>query len=207
MLLPTVTKLKKGYSIMINLKKASVLALVGAMLAGGASAAQFPRTVDDTNKHIVRNTFGNCVVSTFTSDNNECTGEMAHPDLRNLSKEWRNVYFDFNKSTLNTKEKGKLDSLSKIIRDSKEVKDVDLKGYADVVGNTAYNKRLSLKRAQTVKSYLAVKGLKTRNVKVEGLGESSNAHCGYVEGKKATKEQIACLAEDRRVEIFLNFVK
>ena len=29
----------------------------------------------------------------------------------------------------------------------------------------------------------------------------------YEAGKKATAEQVSCLAEDRRVEIFLNFVK
>lgn len=193
---------------MITIKKITLLAAVGAMIAPAAFAAGFPNVVKDNNKHITRNTFNNCVVSTFTSANNECTGEMGKPDLHNLSKEWRNVYFDFNKSTLNKTEKAKLDQLSKVIRDSKEVENVDLVGYADVVGNAAYNKRLSMKRAQTVKSYLAVKGLKTRKVRVEGLGESKPVtDCGYNDGQKATKDQIACLAEDRRVEIMLNFIK
>lgn len=193
---------------MINFKNVTRLAVVGAMIAPAAFAGQFQDVVHDTNTHIVRNTFGNCVVTKWTSDNNECTGEMGKPDLRNLSKEWRNVYFDFNKSTLNAKEKSKLDQLSTIIVSSKEVENVDLTGYADVVGNAAYNKRLSMKRAQTVKSYLATKGLKTRKVKIEALGESKPVtDCGYADGKKATKEQISCLAEDRRVEIFLNFVK
>ena len=191
---------------MINIKKVAQLAVVGAMLAPAAFAGQFQDVVHDTNNHVVKNTFGNCVLTKWTSDSNECTGGKV--DLRNLSKEWRNVYFDFNKSTLNAKEKAKLDQLSQTIVASKEVENVDLTGYADVVGNTAYNKRLSMKRAQTVKSYLATKGLKTRRVKVEGMGESQPVtNCGYVEGKKATAEQIACLAEDRRVEIFLNFIK
>lgn len=193
---------------MIKIKNITKLAVLGALIAPAAFAQGFPNVVKDNNAHIVRNSFNNCVESNFTSANNECTGEMGKPDLRNLSKEWRNVYFDFNKSTLNVKEKGKLDQLSKVIRDSKEVENVDLAGYADVVGNTAYNKRLSMKRAQTVKSYLAAKGLKTRKVRLEAMGESKPlTDCGYVEGKKATAEQIACLAEDRRVEIFLNFVK
>jgi len=194
---------------MIQIKNVTKLAVLGALLAPAAFAAEgFPNVVKDNNAHIVRNTFENCVVSNFTSPNDECTGQMGTPDLRNLSKEWKNVYFDFNKSTLNVKEKGKLDQLSKIITDSKEVKNVDLAGYADVVGNAAYNKRLSMKRAQTVKSYLAGKGLKTRKVKIEAMGEAQPlTNCGYVEGKKATAEQIACLAEDRRVEISLNFIK
>ncbi|MDX2074259.1 MAG: OmpA family protein [Alphaproteobacteria bacterium] len=193
---------------MINLKKLTRFAVIGAMIAPAAFAGGFPNVVHNTDANIVRNTFENCVVSTFTSVNDACTGQMGKPDIRNLSKEWRNVYFDFNKSTLNMKEKAKLDQLSKIIVESKEVKNVDLVGYADMVGNAAYNKRLSMKRAQTVKSYLATKGLKTRKVKVQGLGEAkSSADCGYTDGQKATQDQISCLAEDRRVEIMLDFVK
>ncbi len=193
---------------MTYLKKATLLAVVGAVVAPAAFAGQFQEVVKNTNKNIARNTFGNCVVTKWTANFNECTGESAKADLHNLSKEWRNVYFDFNKSTLNVTEKAKLDQVSKLIVDSKEVSSVDLTGYADVVGNAAYNKRLSLKRAQTVKSYLAAKGLKTRNVKVEGMGEGKPlTSCGYTDGKKATATQIACLAEDRRVEIFLNFIK
>lgn len=192
---------------MINLKKIALIATVSAVIAP-AAFAENQRVVPNTHENITRNTFNNCVLSTFTSANNECTGEMAKPDVRNLSKEWRNVYFDFNKSTLNKTEKAKLDQVSKVILDSKEVQSVDLAGYADVVGNAAYNKRLSLKRAQTVKSYLATKGLKTRNVKVEALGETKPVtSCGYDDAGKATKDQIACLAEDRRVEILLNFIK
>lgn len=195
---------------MIKIKNVTRLAMIGAVIATSAFAGPGPyqEVVHDTNRHIVRNTFNNCVVTRWTSDVNECEGMAAKPDLHSLSKEWRNVYFDFNKSTLNAKEKAKLDELSRIIVASKEVENVDLTGYADVVGNTAYNKRLSLKRAQTVRSYLATKGLRTRNVKVEAMGESQPVtNCGYQEGRKATAEEIACLAEDRRVEIELNFIK
>ena len=192
---------------MITSKKI-ILAAAACVMFASTAQAEFPRVVNDTNGHIVRNSFNNCVLSSFTMPNNECNGELGKPDLRNLSKEWRNVYFDFNRSTLNAKEKAKLDSLSKIITESKEVENVDLSGYADIVGNPAYNKRLSMKRAQTVKSYLATKGLKTRKVNIEALGETQPVtNCGYVEGRKATAEEIACLAEDRRVEIMLNFVK
>lgn len=190
---------------MMTLKKATLLAVVGAVVAPAAYAGSIQEVVKNTDKNIAHNTFGNCVVTMWTASHDECTGQV---NLRNLSKEWRNVYFDFNRSTLNMTEKAKLDQVSKLITESSEVDSVDLVGYADAVGNAAYNKRLSMKRAQTVKSYLATKGLKTRNVKVEGMGESKPVtNCGYKDGTKATAEQIACLAEDRRVEIFLNFVK
>lgn len=188
---------------MINLKKASLMAAVGVMLAPAAFAAtaSYHDVVHDARGNIVLSTNGNCVETQWESRTNACTGKGK--DIRSrLSKEERTVYFDFNKSTLNQKEKAKLGEVSKIILDSKEVSSVDIVGYADMIGKSSYNKRLSTKRAQTVKSYLATKGLKTRNVRVEGLGEANSVtHC---DPKMARNELIACLAADRRVEIELN---
>ena len=74
-----------------------------------------------------------------------------------------------------------------------------------MIGKPSYNKKLSQKRAATVKSYLAAKGLKTKNVVVEGLGEANSlTHC---DAKLPRKELISCLAADRRVEIQLNVKK
>jgi OOP family OmpA-OmpF porin len=112
------------------------------------------------------------------------------------------VYFDFNKSTLNRAEKTKLDEVSKIIVESKEVESVDIVGYADMIGKASYNKKLSQKRADTVKSYLATKGLRTRNVSVRGLGATNSKTTCKESLERA--ELIKCLAADRRVEIELN---
>lgn len=191
---------------MINLKKACVLATVGALFAPAAFAAgSYHDVVTDARKNVVFNTHGNCVVTKWESNVDECSGKMVMRDLRQLSKEQRTVYFDFNKSTLNSGEKGKLDQLSKLMVASKEVESVDLVGYADMIGNASYNKRLSTKRAETVKSYLATKGMKTRKVRVEGMGEAKSVT--KCDSNMARKDLIACLAEDRRVEIELNFVK
>jgi outer membrane protein OmpA-like peptidoglycan-associated protein len=186
---------------MINLKKASLLAAFGIMLAPAAYAADsYHDVVKDARGNVVLSTNGNCVETRWESATNECVNKR---DIRSrLSKEQRTVYFDFNKSTLNAKEKMKLDEVSQIIIESKEVASVDIVGYADMIGKPSYNKKLSQKRAQTVKSYLATKGLKTRNVHVEGLGESNSVT--KCDEKMDRKDLIACLAADRRVEIELN---
>lgn len=188
---------------MINIKKASLLASVSVMLASAAFAGDstYHDVVKDTGGKVVHSTNGNCVETRWENNYNECVG--GHRDIRSrLTIEQRTVYFDFNKSTLNAKEKKKLDEVSKIIIESREVESVDIVGYADMIGKASYNKRLSTKRAQTVKSYLAAKGLKTRNVNVRGLGESnSQTHCSET---LARADLITCLAADRRVEIELN---
>jgi len=192
---------------MINLKKASLMAAVGVMLvpaATFAAATSYNDVVKDARGNVVTNSNGNCVITRWESSTNECVGgKMSKHDIRSrLSKEQRTVYFDFNKSTLNATEKKKLDEVTKIIVESKEVANVDIVGYADMIGKASYNKKLSSRRAATVKSYLATKGLKTRNVRVEGLGSSNSVtHC---DEKADRKDLIACLAADRRVEIELN---
>lgn len=188
---------------MTKFKKVSLLASVGVMLSAPALAGHtgYHDVVKSTNGNIVHSTNGNCVITRWESGVDECRGGKR--DIRSrLSVEQRTVYFDFNKSTLNAKEKAKLDEVSKIIIDSKEVESVDIIGYADMIGKASYNKKLSQKRADTVKAYLATKGLRTRNVNVQGLG-STNSKTSCNEGMERS-ELIKCLAADRRVEIELN---
>lgn len=183
---------------MITLKKACLLATVSLMLAPASvfAAETAKDVVKDTNKNIVHSTNGNCVITKWDAASDECTGKKPE-----ISKELLNVYFDFNKSTLNAKEKTKLDTVSKLIKESKEVETIDIAGYADSIGKNGYNKKLSAKRAETVKGYLAKKGLKTRKLTVESFGESKPVTA--CDANLAKKDLIACLAEDRRVEIKL----
>jgi outer membrane protein OmpA-like peptidoglycan-associated protein len=192
---------------MINLKKASLLAAVGVMLAPAALLAadrMAHDVVKDGRHNVVLNSHGNCVVTKWQSASDECSG-VSRLDVRNLTREQRTVYFDFNKSTLNSKEKAKLDGLAKAIAASKQVESVDIVGYADKIGKPSYNKALSMKRANNVKAFLSAKGLKTRNVRVEAMGEDKPVT--QCDDKMPRKELISCLAEDRRVEIMLNMVK
>jgi outer membrane protein OmpA-like peptidoglycan-associated protein len=184
---------------MITLKKACMLATVSLMLSpASVLAAEIVKdVVKDNNRNIVRNTFGNCVITKWDAVSDECAGKK----MATIDKELLNVYFDFNKSTLNAKEKTKLDTVSKLIKDSKEVETVDIAGYADSIGKNGYNKKLSAKRAETVKNYLAKKGLKTRRLSVESYGEAKPVtNC---DPNLAKADLINCLAEDRRVEIRL----
>ncbi|MDE3016129.1 MAG: OmpA family protein [Pseudomonadota bacterium] len=189
---------------MISIKKTSLLAAAFAMLAPFAVFADdnSPHdVVKDTGGSIVLSTNGNCVITMWPSSFDECNGHARHT-FSKLTQEQRTVYFDFNRSTLNAHEKKKLDEVSNILLSSKEVASVDIVGYADVIGKSSYNKLLSLRRAETVRAYLARKGLRTRHVRVEGLGETAAfTHC---DPKLPRKELVACLAPDRRAEIEVN---
>jgi outer membrane protein OmpA-like peptidoglycan-associated protein len=188
---------------MITAKKACLLATVGALLVPAAAmAADMPtsqKTVKDVVGAAVTSTNGNCVITKWSTSADECKGLVM------LSKEQRTVYFDFNKSTLNASEKAKLDHVAKVIAHSKEVKSVDILGFADKIGKNSYNQALSKRRAETVKSYLSAKGLRTNKVRVEGMGEEKPVTSCDSNADRASL--IACLAADRRVEVMLNIVK
>jgi outer membrane protein OmpA-like peptidoglycan-associated protein len=183
---------------MMNFKKAGLVATSAALLSAAAIAAPVVTNdiVIDKNGNQVVSTNGNCVITKWDSAFDVCGFS--------ITKEMRTVYFDFNKSTLTAKEKAELDQVASILKGASHVESVDIVGFADMIGDSGYNKRLSTKRANTVKAYLSKKGLKTRNVRVEGMGEEEGAQCKEITDRK---EQIACLAEDRRVEIQLNLKK
>ena len=106
--------------------------------------------------------------------------------------------FDFNKSVVKPDAKSKLDGLVG------KVKGVNLEvviaiGHADRIGSNAYNNKLSLRRADSVKAYLVSKGIAANRIYTEGKGEKQPVKdCPAM---KDRKKLIACLQPNRRVEV------
>jgi OOP family OmpA-OmpF porin len=101
------------------------------------------------------------------------------------------VLFDFDKAVLKTEGKGKLDDLAT------KVKAINLEvviaiGHTDSVGSDAYNQKLSVRRAESVKAYLVSKGVEPNRVYTEGKGEKQPV----ASNKTADGRQ-----KNRRVEI------
>jgi len=80
------------------------------------------------------------------------------------------VLFDFDKAVLKPEGKSKLDDLAtKVTAINLEV--VIAIGHTDSVGSDAYNQKLSVRRAESVKAYLVSKGVEPNRVYTEGKGE------------------------------------
>ncbi len=73
-------------------------------------------------------------------------------------------------------------------------------GHADRIGNPDYNQKLSVRRAESVKSYLVSRGVEGGRIFTDGKGETQPVTGDTCQGKggKALKE---CLRPDRRVEV------
>ena len=101
------------------------------------------------------------------------------------------AFFDFDKSNLKAEGKAKLDDLvGKVKGISLEV--IIAVGHTDSVGSDAYNQKLSVRRAESVKAYLVSKGIEKNRVYTEGKGEKQP-----VADNKTSQGR----AKNRRVEI------
>lgn len=79
------------------------------------------------------------------------------------------AHFEFNRSTVLPSDQ---QSLLAEVATMKDVtwRTVSAEGYADSVGNAAYNKRLSARRADAVRAFLLGKGLDPHMVQAQGKG-------------------------------------
>ena len=101
------------------------------------------------------------------------------------------VLFDFDKSVIKADGKNKLDDLSQKVR-AINLEVVIAIGHADWIGSDAYNQKLSVRRAESVKAYLVSKGVEPNRIYTEGKGEKQPV------ASNKTKEG---RAKNRRVEI------
>ena len=125
--------------------------------------------------------------------------------------------FAFNSSNLSEQGKTALQSfMSQLDLNDKRlsVELVRVTGYTDELGTEKYNEQLSIKRAQTVASYLTTQyNLDVNVVEIEGVGERA-AQMGDTcrtqlklgnKPLRATPKVVACLAPDRKVDMLINF--
>ncbi len=108
--------------------------------------------------------------------------------------------FDFDKSTLRSEGKAKLDDLVDKLKAVAVQTIIDI-GYTDRIGSKAYNLKLSKRRADTVKAYLVSKGVPADRILAKGKGKADPVtRPGQCNGH-VSRKLIQCLQPDRRVEI------
>ena len=79
--------------------------------------------------------------------------------------------FDFDKSAIKPAAKASLDSLAGKVK-SLTLEVIIAVGHTDSIGTDAYNQKLSIRRAESVKKYLVSQGIEAKRIYVEGKGES-----------------------------------
>ena len=93
------------------------------------------------------------------------------PVIIEKGRQTLNVEFDFDKSTIKKGYYKDIDDLAKVMKDYPDL-NVVIEGHTDSVGTAAYNKKLSQRRAESVKKYMVEKGgIDANRLKAQGFGE------------------------------------
>ncbi len=104
-----------------------------------------------------------------------------------------NVLFGFDRSDLTPQAKNTIDDLYTILQKYPN-ENVLVIGHTDDVGSSAYNQKLSVRRASSTSNYLISKGISAGRISTKGMGETD---------PKVANDTEAHRAENRRVEFVL----
>lgn len=103
--------------------------------------------------------------------------------------------FDFDKAVLKPEGKEKIKKYREEAQAQLSgVDKIKITGYTDSIGSDAYNKKLSLRRAEAVSNYLVSLGVDPNKMEVTGAGESNPVADNDTEEGRA---------KNRRVEVVL----
>lgn len=177
--------------------------------ASGTALALDRTVVTDHGGEELRNSFGNCVLTKWVVDRNICNpppapmqqAKYTPPPQVTFSEDDRTVFFEFDSAELSPSTQNQLDMLASKVKTSGQVYDGLIVGFADRIGSSSYNQRLSQSRADKVAEYLRGRGLAISGVEIRHKGESdSTTSCSDSMTREAL---ISCLSRDRRVEVEL----
>ena len=87
-----------------------------------------------------------------------------------VSKVLRNIYFDFDKASFQQESYTELNKLESMMKQNGNIR-VEIGGHTDNIGTKGFNKQLSQRRADAVRSFLTSKGIDPRRVTAMGYGE------------------------------------
>lgn len=102
-----------------------------------------------------------------------------------------NVFFDYNSSDLKAESYPELNRLAQFIKNNPSL-EIQISGHTDDIGSDDFNKKLSLKRAESVLNYLVSIGVNKKLLTVKGFGASQAVYPNTSEENRA---------KNRRVEI------
>ena len=81
------------------------------------------------------------------------------------------LFYDFNKSAIRTREARSLEALAKLMKKYPSM-EIELGAHTDSRGDDQYNLKLSLKRADSAKEFLVQNGIAGHRIKAFGYGET-----------------------------------
>ncbi|MBA3664220.1 MAG: OmpA family protein [Bacteroidetes bacterium] len=161
----------------------------------GKNKMKSPKNRDENSKTIKEN-LGNEISKAESSKGN---GFLSEDELLAMNWDKQPAYFEYNQSGLREEAKRVLDNNTVVLKANPNLK-IIVNGYADSRGSEMYNKNLSAKRAETVKTYLMEKGVDSKRIiSLHAFGEKELVN-NCTDGVECSEEQHQA---NRRVELMV----
>jgi outer membrane protein OmpA-like peptidoglycan-associated protein len=106
-----------------------------------------------------------------------------------LTVRLKNIYFDFDKTTLKSESFVELDKVVDFLKSNSSVS-IEISGHTDSKGSDTYNQNLSQGRSQSVVDYLISQGIETSRLQAQGYGESKPIDSNETEEGRANNRRV-----------------
>ena len=106
-----------------------------------------------------------------------------------LTVRLKNIYFDFNKTSLKPESSAELNKVVNFL-DQNPTVEIEISGHTDNKGSDEYNLTLSQGRSQAVVDYLASQGIGTNRLTAKGYGESKPVETNDTEDGRAINRRV-----------------
>jgi outer membrane protein OmpA-like peptidoglycan-associated protein len=101
----------------------------------------------------------------------------------------KNIYFDFDKTTLKKESFVELDKVVDFLRRNPTV-EIKIEGHTDSKGSDEYNLNLSQGRSQSVVDYLSSQGIDRSRLSAQGYGESKPIDTNDTDAGRANNRRV-----------------
>lgn len=106
-----------------------------------------------------------------------------------LTVRLKNIYFDFDKTTLKSESFVELNKVVDFLKQNASVS-IEISGHTDSKGSDTYNLNLSQGRSQSVVDYLIGQGIESSRLQAQGYGESKPIDSNDTEAGRANNRRV-----------------
>ncbi|HYG02258.1 MAG TPA: OmpA family protein [Chryseosolibacter sp.] len=166
-----------------------------ASLKGQSPEGKYEQTVPELGWYIISASAEGYL---NTTDSVELVSDEVTPVLKDLylrpievgvTVRLKNIYFDFDKTTLKPESFIELDKVVDFLQQNKSV-EIEIAGHTDNKGSDEYNENLSQGRSQSVVDYIISKGVEEFRLKAHGYGESRPLDTNDTEEGRASNRRV-----------------
>ena len=180
---------------MINVRAIAVMALAVPLVTGCVSNRRFNRTIAEQNAALETER----TARTSADEALQSDVQSLRTDVQNLRTELQNlrtefgakitameeglkfalpVNFAFDDATIRPEDVPALDRFARVVQNYYQGSKITVEGFADPAGTMAYNRALSMRRADAVRAHLMTAGVNPDLIEAIGYGETRQVVMG-----------------------------